>query len=135
MSDQWISEVIELHRFFESWLSGALEQSSSVFSRFEQALAKGFVMIEPSGQRLQRDQLMDHFWQAYATVPTPFRIEVRNTTVRELTPSLALVCYEEWQLGAERTARISSALLRCQNQEEGRIDWLHVQETWLPGDV
>lgn len=131
MQNRWIDEVVELHRFFEGWLSGTLDNTQETFRRFEQALAEGFVMVEPNGILLRRETLLTNFRNAHGAVPKPFTIEVRNPEVKELNGSLALVTYEEWQLGREQTARVSSALL---HRTQGALEWLHVHETWVGTD-
>lgn len=128
MTDRYIDEVEALHRFFESWLTGSVEQSREIFQRFENALADGFIMIPPNGNLLVREELLEDFWQAHGSIAEPFKIEIRNAKVRRLGESLCLVIYEEWQLGREQTARISSALM---SENKTGLQWLNVQETWL----
>jgi len=130
--DRWVSEVVELHRFFESWLSGSVVQSSQQFDRLAQALAPGFAMIDPGGNLVSRGRLVDMLWAAHASIAAPLRIEVCDTVSRELMTSLALLVYEEWQFGVTQNARISSALL---SRVDDGIQWLHLQETWMKSDV
>ena len=39
MTDKIINEVLELHVFFEAWLTGSIEQSKEQYSRFENVTA------------------------------------------------------------------------------------------------
>lgn len=129
MSDRFIDEILEIHQFFELWFTGSVEKSKEQFARFEQAFADGFVMILPGGNQLTRDELLEIFWQEYGSISAPFRIEIRNPTVRKVGESLHLAIYEEWQFGQEQTARITSALM---SENRAGVQWLSAHETWLP---
>ena len=131
MPDKFIGEVVELHQFFERWLTGAMEQTQSVFARLNGALAEGFRMIEPSGKDLNRAELLDAFWHAHGVQPEPLIIEIKHPKALLIGAATALVTYEEWQTGADTTARISSALI-CET-EQG-FEWQHVHETWLASE-
>jgi len=128
MQDKFINEVVELHQFFESWLSGGIAQTQPLFTKFKNALAEDFKMIEPSGKVLQKNELLEAFWHAHGAMPAPFSIKVKQAKARVLDKGLALVVYEEWQTGVDETARVSSALLR---ETDKGMQWLHVHETWL----
>lgn len=125
-------EVRALHRFFVHWFraDAPLEE----FGVLERALGAGFTLVDPSGQRLEREPLLEGLRAARgsrAEDEPRFRIEVREPRSRPLAPGLVLVEYEEWQLGAEgESARWSSALLRRLEPGAPWI-WLHVHETWL----
>lgn len=129
MTEPILAEILELHEFFESWLSGTVEKSKAQYARFESAMAEGFIMVPPGSNVLMRDTVMEVFWQQHASVPSPFKIEIRNPVIRKVGESLYLVHYEEWQIGAEQTGRISTALLR---DSQPGIQWLSVHESWLP---
>jgi hypothetical protein len=129
MSDSIINEVIDLHRFFEAWLSGAVDKSREEYQRFEIAMADDFVMVPPDHDLLPRDVIMDIFWGEHGSRTSPFRIEIRNTVARPLPGSLYLVSYEEWQFTPEQSGRVSTALM--QDSDSG-VKWLSVHESWLP---
>lgn len=57
-----LQEVADLHAFFEAWLSGKAENTNAVFSRVESALGEEFTMVSPSGQRLQRPDVIGWLW-------------------------------------------------------------------------
>ena len=129
MSNKFINEVVELHQFFEAWLSGAIDKSRENYGRFENAMASDFTMVPPDSTILPRDVIMDIFWQEHGSKTASFRIEIKNPSVRKLAESLYLVNYEEWQFGQENTARAATALLK---ETPSGIQWQHVHESWLP---
>ena len=47
MTERVINEVLELHVFFESWLTGSVDQSKEQYARFENVLADDFIMVPP----------------------------------------------------------------------------------------
>ena len=129
MSDHIINEVLEIHHFFESWLTGSVEQSKEQYARFENVMADDLIMVPPGSSLLTRDVVLEIFWQQYGSITLPFRIEIKNPTARKVAESLYLVSYEEWQFGLEQTARITTALL---TENEPGVQWLSVHESWLP---
>ena len=129
MSGNVINEVVELHQFFQAWLSGSIEQSREKYDRFERVMADDFVMIPPDSDLLSRDVIMDIFWQEHGAKSSSFRIEIRNPVARQVAESLYLVSYEEWQFEQDQSARVTTALLR---ENPTGIEWLSVHESWLP---
>ncbi|MHC4408522.1 MAG: DUF4440 domain-containing protein [Planctomycetota bacterium] len=117
------TEIEELHRFFERWLSG----DEADFSRCDRALARDFTMVGPGGEVRSRDALVRGLLDAHGKRPVSIRI--RNFDVIELAPGLALARYEEWH-GDQ--GRVSTALFRARGNAPNGIEWVTVHETWLP---
>jgi hypothetical protein len=69
-------------------------------------------------------------------VSPAFNIAIRNVVVRRRIGPVLIANYEEWAHDApnqpHRNARRTTMVLRDDN---GRLDILHHQETWLPDDV
>ncbi len=128
MEKGFVDEVIDLHRFFEVWLSGQVAQTLEVFERLNRALDDKFFMISPSGGSTEKAGLCKQLWQAHGAIPEPFNIEIRNARCRILSDTLVMVNYEEWQFGSDTTSRISSALIE---KNIDRYVWLQVHETWI----
>lgn len=126
-------EVVELHRFFEDWFYGRTDD----FSRAEAALADDFVMVSPRGEVRSRQALLDGLRQAHGCRRgDAFTIRIDNCEVRAVEFGLALVTYEEYQQLNEREAgRISTALFRVDPNAPCGVRWLHLHETWLPGNA
>ena len=128
-------EVIELHRFFEDWFMGRLDDSEQEFSRFENVMAEDFTMIPPEGAVTQRADLLAALRKAHGAHVGEGSISIRvvNIQPRQLSDDHWLVTYEEWQTeGRVERGRISSALFGRRSGTPNDVEWLHVHETWLP---
>lgn len=128
MEKDCIDEVIALHRFFETWLSGKCAQSQQNFTRLRDSLDEQFQMITPGGVLVNRKALCEQLWQAHGSAPAEFKIEIKKAVCRQLGETLAIVNYQEWQTGNDQTCRISSAIIR---KERERLIWIQVHETWV----
>jgi hypothetical protein len=138
MESQCRREVIGLHRFFQVWFNGEIERSASTFERFSGVLAPGFSIISPAGKMISRKELLDRLQPAYGIhreKGTPIRIWIEEHSGRKLSDALHLATYQEWQeIGGRRQGRLSTALFRKLEGAPNGVSWLHVHETWLPGD-
>lgn len=123
-------EVAELHEFFEQWYRAALPPQA--FDRFEQVLAPGFVIVNPSADVVERDSILDAVRDARGSDPEA-HIRTKNFTVRRQEGNLLIATYEEWQkLGGEsERARLSTVVLRADDSAPYGWVWLHVHETWM----
>jgi hypothetical protein len=127
MEKRLTTEIVELHKFFEDWFTGKLSDDDATFSRVENALAPGFVLISPRGVIDERGPLLAMLRRAHGS-KRDFKIWIENPRARPLADSLWLVIYEEWQTsGANTTARLSTALFSTAEEPV----WQHVHETWL----
>ena len=65
-----------------------------------------------------------------------FRIAIRNVVVRRVMPDVVLATYEEWQRNAlASTPPDNARLATVAFARTEPLRWLHVHETWLPGEV
>jgi len=124
-------EIETLHEFFVEWYAGGCDRRR--FRRLERALAPGFELVSPDGDRLDRETVLEWIRGSYDRDDvTQFDIEIRNVEVRHRLEHVALVRYEEWQTTDDGTdVRLSTVALR--SREDG-IEWLDVHETALEGD-
>lgn len=127
--EKLIDEVLDLHRFIEAWLNGSLPKTKEVFSRFDCVLASDFMIVHPSGELDNRDQILEGFWSAYGT-RDDLIIEIRNPAFRFSCQSFAVLTYEEWQMGRTTSARFSTVIFRV-SKECSEIKWRHLHETWI----
>lgn len=129
-------EVVELHRFFERWFRGEVEDSPEVFARLSDVLSERFQMITPGGERVERRQVLTGVRRKHAAHRNdrqPYRIRIENLDGRYRDAGVALVTYEEWQeVEGESRGRASSALFREREGTPCGVEWLHLHETWLP---
>lgn len=138
MIGQCETEIIELHRFFERWFNGELEDSPEAFSRLSDVLSERFQMVSPGGETLERREVLAGVRRQHGShraAAEPYRIEIRAVDGRFRGPGVALVTYQEWQwVDGEVRARASSALFRERKDTPEGVEWLHLHETWLPGE-
>lgn len=127
-------EIEALHEFFVGWFSGALPETAfedGFLRRFDPA----FILIPPAGTLLGIADLAASVRSAHATNP-PFRIAIRNVTLRRTFDQHVLATYEEWQRHAlaskpPENARLATVLFRRSEP----LTWLHIHETWMPAAV
>ncbi len=134
MIDQVTAEIHDLHAFFVGWFRGELPAEPDGLRRFLEVTDADFVLVPPTGLRVQQAPLCAALTASHATRRGQvFRIEARVREVREIGPGLAVAWYEEWQTTGEgERGRISSALFAADPGTPHGVRWLHVHETWLP---
>lgn len=136
LRDRCEDEVLGLHRFFERWYRGELEASGEDFARVSDVLTEDFRMVEPGGGVVARGELLTGLRSNHGTKPAGFRIRIENVFYRTLGRGLAAVTYEEWhEAGTRVKGRVSTAIFRDQANTPNGVEWVHVHETWLPGQV
>jgi hypothetical protein len=125
-AERCAAEIVSLHEVFEAVL-GAPGQDDA--GRFEAAFAPGFVMVGPTGRKLDRAGVLAFLREARGARGPGFRIAIEDIAVLHAAPPLFLLHYVErqWLHGTE-TARRAAALFRM---EPGGPRWLFVQETWI----
>jgi hypothetical protein len=129
-----LREVADLHAFFEAWLSGTAENTNAVFSRVESNLGEEFTMVSPSGQRLQRLDVIGWLRGTHGTRANqgPFHIAIAEPEILLLRPPLVLLGYvEEQTVGDVVTRRQSTALFEVSIEGGQRVRWLALHETWI----
>ncbi len=134
MSETCEREVVQLHQFFEQWLTGRTERSEAVLDRLASALAEDFEIVSPSGTRSDRTRLLRTLGAAHGSHRSQgLRIWVENVRGRALADGLYLATYEEWQQVGEQAprGRLSTAVFQRAPDAPGGVRWLHVHETWL----
>lgn len=127
-------EINELHRFFQNWFNGVLDNSDECFRRLSEVLADGFEIISPPGTRTHREELLNSLRDTHAMhAASPIEISIQNCGARALSDQIYLATYEEWQATAsDKKGRLSSAIMRTARDTPHGVEWLQVHETWLP---
>ena len=120
------TEIVELHRFFEQWLSGEIDD----FSRCDRVLATDFTMVGPGGDLQAREALVRGLLDAHGQRNVSIRVE--KVVSNELGPGLTLARYEEWQ---DSRGRLSTAVFRDRADTPNGIEWVTVHETWIGRDA
>ena len=132
-----LQEVADLHAFFEAWLSGEAENTNAVFSRVESSLGEEFTMVSPSGQRLQRSDVIGWLRGTHGARASQgsFHIAIAEPEILLLRPPVVLLGYvEEQTVGDVVTRRHSTALFEVSIGDGRHVRWLALHETWInPG--
>jgi len=134
MEDQCRREVVDLHRFFQDWFNAEKPNNSAGFNRIDLVLSADFEIIGPDGVLADRDAVLKAVHSGHGRNPDQdFHIEIRKVRSRTVGEGMVLVTYEEHQdTGAETRAWLSSALFRSREEMPNGVEWVHVQETYLP---
>lgn len=131
-------EIDSLHRFFEHWFRGAFADRDRAFERFTEVLAPNFAIVSPRGVLTERAALIDGLSRAYGTWAsdsTPGTITVDSIQPRQVFGDLALLTYvERHHRESGKTARLSTVWMSRHEGTPNGVCWLHVHETWLPGE-
>lgn len=128
------AEIVGLHEFFVDWFTGELDGGAIEFARFTAATHPSFTMVVPSGQLIDKPQIVRGLNDAHGSWRgRGFRIEILEITDRLVTDSSALVTYEEWQYEGSSllNARTSSALFVAASHAPNGVVWRHLHETNL----
>ncbi|MEM6439207.1 MAG: hypothetical protein AAF763_05860 [Pseudomonadota bacterium] len=137
LADRAIEEAHDLHRFLQAWLTGDWPRDG--FARFADAMAPELQVISPLGATTEREALLTEFESLHgelAAKKDAFEIWVERAVCRHVLGDVAVVTYEEWhKLEGETSARLSTVLYRDAPEAPGGVSWLHVHETWLPGQA
>jgi hypothetical protein len=139
LAAQAVAEVRALHIFFAEWLDVSGRDRALDPDRMEQAFAPDFRMVAPSGALLARADVIARVIAARGSrgsYERPFRIRIDHAEAIEVGGGLVVVTYVERQEGGERPpmARRASALFREAVQTPGRVEWVHVHETWIEAE-
>jgi hypothetical protein len=122
-------EIVELHQFFENWLSGKLAKHELAFARFTTAIAPSMTLITTEGKILGYEQLVDWIDSAHGSEPG-FALWVEEIALRGTFGPVALLTYEEWQDRTEgRNVRLTTVLFEEYLDAPNGVRWLHVHES------
>jgi hypothetical protein len=131
MEDRYLKEIVELHQFFQAWLTGALPATREAFNRASEVVGEDFVIISPDGQLTEREALLARIEQGHGGRPG-LQMWIDQFRFHQQEGKIGLTTYQEWQETAEgRTVRLSTALFREKVGTPNGLEWLHVHETWL----
>jgi hypothetical protein len=133
LAEAALAEIVELHRFFVDWFTGHCPKNRAGFARVADALAPGFVQVDPAGRERRRGPLLTALRAAHGSrAGEPFAIRIVRPKIQLVRRGLALAIYEERQRsGGAITRRRSSALFQPAATAPGGVAWLHLQETWI----
>jgi hypothetical protein len=120
-------EILELHRLFQDWYRNG--DSKISIDDIAKRLSDNFCIIFPDASANSKKQILELLAKDRGNTPD-FRIEVKDIKITELSHSIYLATYEEWQYwGAQAPPKLklkSSSILK---QEKYTIKWINIHET------
>lgn len=120
------AEIIAFHDFFVEWFTGRAERQT-LETEMAGRLVPGFTIIPPSGDVVQRDQLLTAFGALHGTRPN-IRIKVKDVVIRHHIGGHVIASYTEWQRGDDANNVRQSTVVMT---DVAPFQWLGVHETWL----
>jgi hypothetical protein len=126
-------EIVELHDFFEDWLTARIEQTRETFERVLSTMGEGFYLVTPSGELIERPALLDSIYSGYGSRPG-FRMWIEQVQVRHTRGDVIVATYEEWQSWENTdqvTSRLSTVVFTCSEAAVNGVLWQCVHETWM----
>ena len=126
-------EVRELHRFFQDWYRGKLDDDA--FRRFDGVMGEGFTNVLPDADVLARETIIDAV-RSQKGADTEAELWIENVRVVHSEAEFLIATYEEWQARAGRDARgrLSTVVFTRDEEMPNGLVWRHVHETWLAGE-
>jgi len=124
-------EVRELHRFFQDWYRGDLEDEA--FRRFSRVMGEGFEIILPDASVLPREAIIDAV-RARKGADAEAELWISNVRLVHSEAQFVVATYEEWQGrdGRDARGRLSTVVFTRDDSMPNGLVWRHVHETWLP---
>jgi len=127
----WIKEIEELHTFFEAWFLGA----ETSLHRAEVAFAPGFTFAGPDGTEHDRGGVIEMLREGRAHTNDLRIITSDHHLVVETDGVLVCTYVEHHHLGTRQTHRLTTAVFVPEQSAPNGLQWLRVQETWLPSSA
>jgi len=126
-------EVRELHRFFQDWYRGELEDEA--FQRFSGVMGEGFTIILPDAGVLPRETIVDAVRSEKGS-DADAELWVENVRLVHSEAAFLIATYEEWQgrKDGEARGRLSTVVFTRDVDAPNGLAWRHVHETWLSGE-
>ena len=133
LDDRCRAEVVELHAFLEAWSNAELPPTDEAFARFGDVIAPSFSIIDPDGETLGREPIVEAIRAAHGRwSDDPGHIRIENYRLRQAGGGFALATYEEWhELSGETIGRLSSVLFGRDDDAPNGVEWLHLHEVWI----
>jgi len=125
------TEIRELHRFFQDWYRGRLEEDA--FQRFSGVMGEGFTIILPDASALPRETIIDAV-RSQKGADAEAELWIENVRLVHSEAQFLVATYEEWQGrdGRDARGRLSTVVFTRHEDRPNGLVWRHVHETWLP---
>lgn len=129
MAEPWMTEVDELHAFFEAYFLGTIPADD--VARFADVLDDDFTIVAPNGEVSSRTDTLAMVQRGHAHT-SGLTITTRDHRIVHADDSTVTGSYIEhhgWADGRENE-RLSTVLFRVDETMPNGVRWLRVHETW-----
>ena len=135
-------EVHDLHSWFVEYFNGKPNKDDTFDVQFVPRFHPSFAMVTPDGSTgMKFVSLIEAMKGLYNCNPS-ISIQCRNVETLHVGPNncIVIVRYEEWQKNSlnqskPNNARISTAAFVPEPNAPNGVQWVTLQETWLPDSV
>lgn len=138
LDSPYVAEVIRMHEVIAEWTTGAAPNDDEWYARFANALAPGFMIINPDGVAEDRESIVSRFRDLHGSrAGRNFQIQILEPAVHRASDDVTLVRYHEhwFERTDERSVILATALLLPAPDAPGKLAWRHLHETWLRASV
>ncbi|MEM9464313.1 MAG: DUF4440 domain-containing protein [Actinomycetota bacterium] len=133
MAEPWVTEIDELHAFFEAYFLGTAPADD--LRRFADVLDPTFTIVGPDGNVSDRAATIDAVGQGHAHT-RDFTLTTRDHELVHADDTTVVAAYIEhhaWSDGRENERR-STVVFRVDDTKPNGLRWLRVHETWTAHD-
>ena len=123
----FIKEINELHQFFQAYFRGDLDD----VTRFTSVMMDEFRLIPPSGEELNREQIVHAVISGKGSRPSVEIWTSSHDLIEEIDDLLIAEYIEHQRDEGEETQRRSTVIFRKDREAFNQLKWLHVHETWI----
>ncbi len=129
MAEPWVTEIDELHAFFEAYFLGTLPADD--VSRFAGVLDDAFTIVAPNGSMSTRAETIAAVSAGHAHT-TDMSLTTKDHALIHADDTTVIASYVEhhgWTDGRENE-RLSTVVFRVDDAMPNGLRWLRVHETW-----
>lgn len=130
MTNRYEQEFIDMHKFFKAWYGGKVEKTDAEFSRMAGVCADGFYFINLNGRLMNRDEVLNAFYDRYGTFPA-YNFWIDDATVHHQHGDIT-VCTFKTEEGEKRTGEeevMTTAVYQEDAAAPNGVVFLMVQDT------
>jgi len=130
MSDEFTTEIIELHDFFEAYFLGSLPLDA--LDRADAAFHPDFTMVGPDGELRNRATILQMLHDGHARTEA-VEISTSDHTLVTDDADTVVASYVERhdRPGAPSTERRTMVVFVRDEAAPNGLAWRHAQETWI----
>lgn len=128
--ENWHSEIVELHDFFEDYLKGTIPASE--IGRIDSVFAESFAMVAPDGSVSDTKGVKAAISGSHGALGS-MKMRISNAELVADSADLIAARYIEHQdYDGGSNSRRATVVFQVDPSAPNGLKWLTVHETWLP---